>query len=97
MVLVTNDNILVIEGNERTLLKCETVRRPIHVGCTRIGEEPDQTNTDNSTNYCDAPKYVVDVLGRVVSQTCRRLPESRNHRHVITTLLRAQVVTVEAA
>ena len=24
-------------------------------------EEPDQTSTDNSTNYYDTPKYVVDV------------------------------------
>ena len=39
------------------------------------------TNTDNGTNYYDMPKYVVDVLGRAVSKTYRRLPESRNHRH----------------
>ena len=43
-------------------------------------EEPDQTNTDNSTNYYDTPKYVVDVLKGVVSKTYRRLPESRNYR-----------------
>ena len=60
-------------------------------------EEPDQRNTGNSTNYCDTPKYVVvDVLGRAVSKTYRRLPESRYHRHIIT-LLRAQVATAEAA
>ena len=29
---------------------------------TRVGEEPNQTNTDNSTNYYDTPKYAVDVL-----------------------------------
>ena len=45
-------------------------------------EEPDQTNTDNITNCYDRPKYVVDVLGRAVSKTYRRLPESINHRHV---------------
>ena len=28
---------------------------------TRIGEQPDQTNKDNSTNYYDTPMYVVDV------------------------------------
>ena len=44
-------------------------------------EEPDQTRTDNSTNYYDTPKYVVDVLGGVVSKTYIRLPESRNYRH----------------
>ena len=44
-------------------------------------EEPDQTNTDNSTNYYDTPKYVVDVFVGAVSKTYRRLPERRNHRH----------------
>ena len=43
-------------------------------------DEPDQTNTDNITNYYDAPKYVVDVLGGAVSKTYRCLPESRNRR-----------------
>ena len=47
-------------------------------------QEPDKKNTDNITNYYDTPKYVVDVLGGAVSNTYRRLPESRNHRHVIT-------------
>ena len=37
-------------------------------------EGPDQANTDNSTNYCDTPKYVVDVLGGAVSKTCFRGP-----------------------
>ena len=35
---------------------------------SRLGtywEEPGQTKTDNSTNYYDTPKYVVDVLDRV--------------------------------
>ena len=59
--------------------------------------EPDQRNTDTSTNYYDTSKYVIDVLGGAVSKTYRRLPESRNHRHVITTLSRAQVVITEAA
>ena len=44
-------------------------------------EELDQTNADNITNYYDTPKLVVDVLGRAVSKTYRRLPESRNFRH----------------
>ena len=43
-------------------------------------EEPCQRNTDKSINYCDTPKYVVDVLGGAVSKIYRRLPESRNHR-----------------
>ena len=43
--------------------------------CTRIGEEPDQKNADNNTDYYGTPKYVVDVLGRAVSKTHRRLPE----------------------
>ena len=61
-------------------------------------EEPDQRHTYNSsTNYYDTPRYVVDVLGGAVSKTYRRLPESRNHRHVIRTLSRAQVVTAGAA
>ena len=34
----------------------------------------------NSTNYYDTPKYVVDVLGGVVSKIYSRLSESRNHR-----------------
>ena len=42
-------------------------------------------NTDNSTNYYDIPKYVVHVFGGAMSKTYRRLPQSRNHRHVITT------------
>ena len=49
--------------------------------------EPDQRNTNNITNYYDTPKYVVDGLGGAVSKTYRRLPESRNHRHVITDII----------
>ena len=60
---------------------CETVPQPKYVGHVL-----DQINTDNSANDYDTPKYVVDVLGRVVSKTNRRLPESRNRRHVITCL-----------
>ena len=40
-------------------------------------EESNQINTDNSTSYYDAPKYVVDVLGGAVSKTYRHLSESR--------------------
>ena len=59
--------------------------------------EPDQINTDN-IYYDDTPtKYVVDVLGGAVLKIYRCLPESRKHRHVITTLSRAQVATAEAA
>ena len=50
-------------------------------------EEPDQRKTNNSTNYYDTPKYVVDALGGAVSKTYKRLPEGRNHRHVITDFL----------
>ena len=32
------------------------------VRCTRVGEEPNQINTDHSTNYYNTPKYAVDVL-----------------------------------
>ena len=32
-------------------------------------------------HYYDTPKYVVQVLGGVVSKIHRRLPESRNRRH----------------
>ena len=39
--------------------------------------ELDQTNTDNSPTYYDTPEYVVDVLGGAVSDTYRRLPESK--------------------
>ena len=46
-------------------------------------------NTDNNTNYYDTPKYVVDVLGGVVSKTYRHLTKSRNHRNVITASSRA--------
>ena len=42
--------------------------------------EPDQRHRDKSTNYYDTPKNVVDVLGGVVLNTSRRLPERRNHR-----------------
>ena len=59
-------------------------------------EEPDQRNTYNNTSYYDTPKYVVGVLGGTVSKTSRRLPERRNHRHIITTLSRTQVVTAGA-
>ena len=47
-------------------------------------EEPDLRNTDTITNYNSTPKYVVDVLGGAVLTTYRRLPESRNHRHLTT-------------
>ena len=60
-------------------------------------EEPDQRSTDNITNYYDTPMYAVEVVGGAVPTTYSRLPESRNHRHVITTLSRAQVVTARAA
>ena len=56
-------------------------------------KEPGLRNTDNSTNYYGTLKYVVDVLGGAVSKTYIRLPESRNHPHVLTTLSGAQVVT----
>ena len=60
--------------------------------------EPYQTKIDNnSTNYYDTPKYVIDVLGGAVSETYIRLPESRNQQHVIRPLSRAQVVNAEAA
>ena len=60
-------------------------------------EEPHQRNVDNNTNYYDTPKYVVHVLGGAVSKTYRRISESRDHRQVITTLSRVQVITVETA
>ena len=50
-------------------------------------EEPDQINIDSSINYYGKSKYVVDVLGGAESKTYRRLPESRNHRHVITDII----------
>ena len=53
--------------------------------------------SDNSTNYYDTPTYVVDVLGGAMSKSYRRLTESRNPRHIITILSRAQVVTAGAA
>ena len=40
-------------------------------------------NTDNSTNYYDTTKYVVDVLGEALSKTYRRFPKSRNHGHIV--------------
>ena len=43
-------------------------------------EGPNQRNTYNIINYYDTPKYVVDLLVRSVSNTYRRLPESRNDR-----------------
>ena len=54
------------------------------VRCTGIGGDPNQRNTDkdNSTNYYDTPKYVVDVFGGAVSKTYRHLPESRNSQHI---------------
>ena len=55
-------------------------------------------NTDNNTNYCDdTSKYVVHALEEALSKTYRRLPENRNHRHVISTSSLVQVVTAEAA
>ena len=46
-----------------------------------IGGNPDQTDTDNITNYFDTPKYVIDVLGGPCQRhTDRCLPESRNYR-----------------
>ena len=47
---------------------------------TSIREEPEKISTDNSTNYYDTPKYVLDVLGDAVSKTYKRLPESRKYR-----------------
>ena len=44
-------------------------------------EEPDQIYINNITNYYDTPKYVVDELERAVSNTYRRLLDSRNRRH----------------
>ena len=35
--------------------------------------------------YYDTPKYVVHVMEGATSNTYMRLPESRNHQHVITT------------
>ena len=55
MGVAANDN--VVEGNSQTA----------QVRCTRIGEEPDQPNADNNTNYYDTPKYFVGVLGGAVS------------------------------
>ena len=62
-----------------------------HVRCARIGGSGTiETNTDNSTNCYDNPCLAV-------SKSFRHLLESRNHRHVIATLSRAQVVTPGAA
>ena len=43
-------------------------------------EEPDEKNTDNSTNYYNTPKYAVDVLGGAVSKIYIRLSEGKNRR-----------------
>ena len=58
--------------------------------------EPDQRNTDNSTNYYDTPKYVVDVLGVAVSKT-DVFSQAEVTETLKQTLSRAQVVTAETA
>ena len=56
--------------------------------------DSDPTNTDNVTNFDDTPKNVVNVLGGAAD---RRLPESRSHRHALTTISWVHVITAEAA
>ena len=39
-------------------------------------EERDHSNTDDTTNYYDTPKYVVDVLEGAMSKANRRFPRA---------------------
>ena len=45
-------------------------------------EEPDETNTDNNTNYYDTPKYAVDVL----EEPCHRLTDVVPRAEITETL-----------
>ena len=82
------DNLMIIEGGNSH----------IHSSASyTYWEKPYQENTDNYTFYYGTSKYVVHVLGGVVSKIFRRLPESRKKRRAITTLSRGQVITAKAA
>ena len=77
--VATNDNI--IEGNKwTTFYSVKQLDSPSTLRTYWGGAY--QTNTDSNNNYYDTPKYVVDVIRGAVSKTYRRLPESRNHRHI---------------
>ena len=69
--------------------------------CVKQSDSPSTLDTywekSNQTKYYGTRKYVVDVLEGAMSKTYRRLRESRNHRHVITSLSRAQSVIAKAA
>ena len=82
MGVASNDNIG--EGDQWTLIKCETVRQPKYVvdvfGRSKIKQI--QTTALPGTYY-GTPKYVVEVLRGAVSETYRRLPESRSYRHPV--------------
>ena len=67
-VICVCGNLMIIKKETMEHFLRETVIiQPKYVA--HILEESDERNTDTSTNYFDAPKYVVDVSGGAMSHT----------------------------
>ena len=85
--MISKDNIRRKQVDTSCVTQSGTPKCVVHVL-----EGPASKKYRQQFYYDHTQKYAINVLGRAVSKTYICLPESRNYRHVITTLSWAQVV-----